>query len=75
MQELTQDNLKACIGHDTVVVQYSATWCGNCRIMKPKMKKLAAEYPNISFVVTDAEKFPESRNLATVRQLAHICNV
>ena len=37
--------------------------------MKPKMKKLAAEYPNISFVVTDAEKFPESRNLATVDNL------
>ena len=55
MQELTQDNLKTVVSeNDTVVVQYSATWCGNCRIMKPKMKKLAAEYPNISFVVADA---------------------
>jgi thiol-disulfide isomerase/thioredoxin len=70
MQELTQDNLKTVVSeNDTVVVQYSATWCGNCRIMKPKMKKLAAEYPNISFVVADAEKFPESRSLATVDNL------
>ena len=70
VQELTEDNLQAIIAENTkVVVQYSATWCGNCRIMKPKMKKLAAEYPNISFVVADAEKFPESRSLATVDNL------
>ena len=70
MQELTQDNLKTVVAeHETVVVQYSATWCGNCRIMKPKMKKLAAEHPSITFVVADAEKFPESRSLATVDNL------
>lgn len=70
MQELTQDNLKSVVAdHDIVVVQYSATWCGNCRIMKPKMKKLAAEHSTITFVVADAEKFPESRNLATVDNL------
>ena len=70
VEELTQDNLKDFINsHGVVFVQYSAGWCGNCRIMKPKMKKLAAEYPNISFVVADAEKFPESRSLATVDNL------
>ena len=70
MQELTQDNLKTVVSeHDTVVVQYSATWCGNCRIMKPRVKKLAAEHPNINFVIVDAEKFPESRSLAKVDNL------
>ena len=70
MQELSQDNLKTVVSeHDTVVVQYSATWCGNCRIMKPKVKKLAAEHPNINFVIVDAEKFPESRSLAKVDNL------
>lgn len=70
MQELTQDNLKSVVSeHDTVVVQYSATWCGNCRIMKPKVKKLAAQQPNITFVIADAEKFPESRALAKVDNL------
>lgn len=41
VQELTQDNLAELVqNNETVVVQYSATWCGNCRIMKPKFKKL-----------------------------------
>ena len=70
IQELEQDNLGDIISNnDTVIVQYSATWCGNCRIMKPKFKKLAAENENITFVIADAEKFPESRKLATVDNL------
>ncbi len=70
VQELDQDNLQSIVSdNDTVVVQYSATWCGNCRIMKPKFKKLATENENITFVIADAEKFPESRKLATVDNL------
>ncbi|MEJ6792957.1 MAG: thioredoxin family protein [Lacinutrix sp.] len=70
VQELSQDNLSEIISNnETVIVQYSATWCGNCRIMKPKLKKLASENENVSFVIADAEKFPESRTLATVDNL------
>ncbi|WP_075342151.1 thioredoxin family protein [Tenacibaculum agarivorans] len=70
VQELNSDNLTNIVSENkTVVVQYSATWCGNCRIMKPKFKKLANENENVSFVIADAEKFPESRQLATVDNL------
>jgi thiol-disulfide isomerase/thioredoxin len=70
IQELDQDNLQDIInGNDTVIVQYSATWCGNCRIMKPKFKKLSTENEGATFVIADAEKFPESRKLATVDNL------
>ena len=70
LQELNEDNLQDLVAkNETVVVQYSAMWCGNCRIMKPKVKKLASELEDITFVIADAEKFPESRKLATVDNL------
>ena len=70
VQELSQDNLAGIVSDNRkVVVQYSASWCGNCRIMKPKFKKLASEMPEATFVIVDAEKFPESRKLATVDNL------
>jgi len=70
LQELEKDNLAEIVaGNETVVVQYSAGWCGNCRIMKPKFKKMAAENENIIFVIADAENFPESRKLAKVDNL------
>ena len=37
--------------------------------MKPKFKKMAAENESISFVVIDAEKNPNSRQLADVSNL------
>ena len=70
IKELDQDNLSELItSNDKVIVQYSATWCGNCRIMKPKFKKLASENESITFILADAEQFPESRKLATVDNL------
>tara|TARA_Y100000385_G_scaffold227561_1_gene238525 strand:+ start:393 stop:707 length:315 start_codon:yes stop_codon:yes gene_type:complete len=68
--ELTTDTLKNEIDqHGKVLVQFSAGWCGNCRIMKPKFKKMASENTNIKFFMIDAEKNSESRKLANVDNL------
>jgi len=70
VKELEQDNLQEIINEVPVVlVQYAASWCGNCRIMKPKFKKLSEETPGAAFIIVDAEKFPESRKLADVSNL------
>ncbi len=70
MQTLEQDNLQEIVNsNNTVIVQYMASWCGNCRVMKPKFKKLAEQHTNATFLLVDAEKFPESRKLATVDNL------
>jgi thioredoxin 1 len=70
VEELKQDNLQEIVkNNETVIVQYSAGWCGNCRIMKPKFKKMASDKTEATFVIVDAEKFPESRKLANVNNL------
>jgi len=68
--DINDDSLQNIVNqNDKVVVQFSASWCGNCRIMKPKFKKLAVENENITFVIIDAENAPESRKLANVSNL------
>jgi thioredoxin 1 len=68
--ELTEDILQSIVAENgKVIVQFSATWCGNCKIMKPKFKKMASENEDITFVLVDAELFPESRKLANVSNL------
>ena len=70
LQELDEDNLEELIARENrVLVQYSAGWCDNCRIMKPKFRKMSDEFENVSFVLVDAEKFPNSRQLAEVDNL------
>lgn len=69
-EEINSDSLADIVAKNEVtVVQYGAGWCGNCRIMKPKFKKLASENESSAFVYVDAEKFPESRKLAKVDNL------
>ncbi|HEY0045996.1 MAG TPA: thioredoxin family protein [Flavobacterium sp.] len=68
--ELNEDKLQELVSENNkVVVQYSASWCGNCRIMKPKFKKMASENEDVAFVLVDAEKSPESRKMANVSNL------
>lgn len=70
LQELENDTLQEVVNNNkTVMVQYAASWCGNCRIMKPKFKKLATENEGVTFIIVDAEKNPESRKLANVNNL------
>ena len=70
MVELKDDSLQQLIADEQdVIVQFSAGWCGNCRVMKPKFKKLATETEGFKFVIVDAEKFPESRKMANVDNL------
>jgi len=70
VSELNTDTLHEEIqSNEKVIVQYSAGWCGNCRIMKPKFKKMSSENENIHFLMVDAEKNPNSRKLANVSNL------
>lgn len=70
MQTLENDNLGELIKENKkVLVQYGASWCGVCRVMKPKLEKLAEKNTDVVFVYADAEKFPGSRQFAEVSNL------
>jgi thiol-disulfide isomerase/thioredoxin len=70
MQEIEADILAQIVSENPkVMVQFGATWCGNCKLTKPKFKKLASENEGIVFIYVDAEKFPNSRKLADVSNL------
>lgn len=70
MIELTEDNLGEVLSSNSkVMVQYGAGWCGNCRLTKPKFKKLSTENEDVKFVYVDAEKLPKTRTFADVSNL------
>ena len=71
MLELKEDNLADSMEPRTVVL-YGAPWCGNCRLLKPKFKKLSGETEGVKFIYVNAEKFTESRGLADVSNLPTI---
>lgn len=67
---VTEDTLSDVLSANSqVVVLYGAGWCGNCRIVKPKFKKMAEDVSDVTFVYVDAEKSPQSRKLAEIVNL------
>jgi thiol-disulfide isomerase/thioredoxin len=68
--ELTEDKLEQLLqANAKVMVQYGAAWCGNCKITKPKFKRMAEENPDMEFYYVDAELLPNSRKFADVSNL------
>lgn len=70
MIDLEKDDLGTFLQENKkVLVQYGAGWCGNCRMIKPKIKNLAKETDGITFLYVDAEKLPGTRQFAQVNNL------
>jgi len=64
MIELKTDELEKLLNENKKsFVMYGASWCGACKITKPKIKKLS-QTTDIPIFYVDAEKMTESRNLA-----------
>jgi thiol-disulfide isomerase/thioredoxin len=64
MLELQNDNLGEILAeNEKVFVMFGASWCGACKMSKPKVKRMAGENEAIAFVYADAEHMTESRSL------------
>ncbi|MBK5484384.1 MULTISPECIES: thioredoxin family protein [Peribacillus] len=36
---------------------FSATWCGDCRVIEPIMPEIEAEFPEFTFIYVDRDKY------------------
>ena len=71
--ELQDDNLQTILeSNEKTLVMFGAGWCGNCKLLKPKFKKLSTENESIPFVYVDADKLPSSRELVNLENLPTI---
>lgn len=50
-----------------VVIDFTATWCGPCRSMKPTLKECSEKYTDVDFVEIDVDELPVCvNNLLTI---------
>ena len=72
MKEVNDNSLKEVFAqHKLVVVKYFAEWCGMCRILSPRLERIALgdSYQDICFVALNTEHNPLSKSQYQIKAL------
>jgi thiol-disulfide isomerase/thioredoxin len=56
--------LSSCGGERLAVFDFSAPWCGPCRMIAPVYERLAGRFADVTFVKVDTEQTPANGQLA-----------
>lgn len=55
--EMDESNLTHLITKGKYVLFFTATWCSDCRFIKPAMPAIEAEFPEYEFIQIDRDKY------------------
>lgn len=68
----SKQELDDIIASGKTYIQFSANWCGPCRMMSPIVENMETDYPDISFVKIDVDKNREIAQEYNVRSIPKI---
>ncbi len=71
VHEITQSDFKEKVinSKKLVVVDFWATWCGPCQMMKPVFKELSSEMKDVSFGSVEVDQSPAIAQQYDVRSI------
>jgi thioredoxin 1 len=61
--ETSFDSTIKSSGNALVVVDYSTTWCGPCKVIAPKFEEFSVKYPDAVFLKVIGDASPEASKL------------
>ena len=74
VQTFTDSQAAKLADHPKAVVKFFADWCGSCKLMAPKFKRMSDDerFSDVAFLDVNAEENPELRAKAGVNNLPFI---
>lgn len=61
--EIELDEVVKSAGESLVIVDYSTTWCGPCKVMEPKFVEMSDKYPDAVFLKVIGDSSPTASRL------------
>ncbi|MDQ3073330.1 MAG: thioredoxin family protein [Bacteroidota bacterium] len=71
---VNDQTFKEAVGQNgQVIIKFFADWCGSCKLISPKYKRLSEDerFSNVMFLEINAEENPEARRWAGVTNLPY----
>ncbi|MFI9814820.1 thioredoxin family protein [Saccharothrix variisporea] len=60
MRTLTDETFGEAVAGDTVLVEFTASWCPPCRMIEPVLAELDAELESVTFAKIDTDENPRT---------------
>ena len=57
VQKINQEEFKTLGQEGIAVVDFSAEWCGPCKMLAPELEKLAELRPDVTVIKVDVDEF------------------
>jgi len=55
----TKEEYETLVKSGKTIVDFSATWCGPCKIIGPYFEELSGKYPTLQFIKVDVDELEE----------------
>ena len=65
------DKALGSAGDSLVVIDYSTSWCGPCKIIAPKFDEFSEQYKNVAFLKVMGDSSPEADKLMRSQVRSH----
>ena len=56
-----------------VVVDFTAAWCGPCKMVAPKFEEFSKQYTGATFVKVDVDELQSVAEAAGIRAMPTVC--
>lgn len=59
VKKINKEQFEKIRGNKAIIVDFSAVWCGPCKMMEPIMEELSEEIADVEFYNVDVDENPE----------------
>ena len=72
VKKISQNEFNEVTASEVAVIDFSATWCGPCKMLAPVLEEVAQELPKVTFAKVDVDQDPSLAGRYGIQSIPHL---